>query len=114
MSNRVTIQIYGNRYNITTTEDPAYVYQLAGEIDKTVTDLMRNTTGISLNEAMVLVALSCLDGQKKSEQSADNLRRQITDYASEAAKARARLAEAERKEKEKDPNKKPESATGKE
>ncbi|MDR2932977.1 MAG: cell division protein ZapA [Oscillospiraceae bacterium] len=94
MSNKLTVQIYGNKYPITFQEDPSYVQQLAAEIDKTVTDLMRNSGRMSINDALVLTALNYLDACRKAEDGADNLRKQITAYVEDAAKARMELSEA--------------------
>ena len=93
MANKLAVTIYGNKYAITSTEDPAYVYTLAGEIDNLVTEMM-HAGGMSVNQALVLAALSYLDTAKKSEATVDNLRQHISDYADDAAKARMELAEA--------------------
>lgn len=96
MSNKLTIQIYGTRYSLTTTEDVDYVRQLGQEMDKMVSEMMKQP-GMSINQALILLALSYLDANKKSEEAADNLRRQITDYADSEAKIQAELAQAKRK-----------------
>jgi cell division protein ZapA len=93
--NRMTVQIYGGKYNITTTEDVAYVRGLAAELDGLVTNLM-NSGGASVDRALLLAALHYMDTARKSDEGADNLRRQITEYADEAAKARTELAEVRR------------------
>lgn len=95
MNTKLSVQIYGIKYAITSNEEPAYVRGLASEIDKTVTDLMRSG-GMSVNQAFLLACLNYLDGYKKSEEGADNLRRQIAEYAEDAAKSRAELAEAKK------------------
>jgi len=93
MNNRLTIEIYGTKYSITTSEASEYVEQLASEIDTALFDLMRRG-GISLNQALLLLGLQYLDAQKKSEESADHLRSQVAEYLDDAAKARMELAEA--------------------
>ena len=95
MSNRMTIQIYGSKYNIVTTEDKRYVQELASEIDRTVTELMQNN-GMSVNQALVLMALSSLDAGKTAEENADNLRRQVSEYAEEAGRMRMEIADLRR------------------
>lgn len=90
---KMTIQIGGVKYPITTAEDPAYVEELAKEMDKLARQLMGNSR-MSINEALVLMALSYLDAHKKSERSADHLRGQIAEYLEEAAKARMEAGEA--------------------
>ena len=96
MDNRLTIEIYGTRYSITTTEDPQYVKTLAGEIDTTLFELMRSGR-TSLNQALLLLCLQYLDSEKKSEQGADHLRSQVAEYLEDASKARTELAEAQLK-----------------
>ena len=93
MSNRLTIEIYGTRYSITTTEDTKYVQSLARELDKMLSGLM-NQNGISLNQAFMLMCMHYLDAIKKSEEGADHLRGQVSEYLKDAASARAELAAA--------------------
>ena len=93
MDNRLTIEIYGTKYSISTTEEAQYVGQLAGEIDKNLFELMRRG-GISLNQALLLLCLQYLDSSKKNDQSSDHLRSQVAEYLDDAAKARTELADA--------------------
>ena len=93
-SHKLTIYINGMRYPIKTQEDPAYVAELAREIDESTKKLV--AAGSTAGEAMVLLCLSYIDNWKKAEQSADNLRDQVTKYLDDAAKARSELAEANR------------------
>jgi cell division protein ZapA len=88
------IWIGANKYPITTQEEPAYVEELGSQIDKQVKHLMDNR--MSLSEALVLVSLNYLDMYQKSEEGADHLRSQISEYLEEAAKARSEAAEARR------------------
>lgn len=94
MNNKLSIQIYGTKYNLTTSENPTYVEKLGEEIDEVVTNLMRSGGVANVNEALVLAALSFIDSYKKADEGADNLRRQITEYAEDVAKARMELTEA--------------------
>ncbi|MDL2233663.1 cell division protein ZapA [Ruminococcaceae bacterium OttesenSCG-928-L11] len=90
--NKVTVQIYGVKYNLTTTEKVTYVEGLARDIDKTVHDLM-GIGGMSVTHALLLTALSAKDEARKIDEGTDNLRRQITEYADEMSKLRAELNE---------------------
>lgn len=94
--NKVTIQIKGMKYHITTKEDAAYVVGLAHKIDEAVHDLTQGTKSVSLNEALVLVAMSHLDAYEKAEKNADSLRAQIAEYLEDASKARLEASEARR------------------
>lgn len=96
--NKITIQIYGTKYPIVTQEDPSYVAGLAHTLDDLVRELMDQSQkqNMSVNQALVLIAMNYLDSYEKSEKSADNLRNQIAEYLEDAAKARMEAAEARR------------------
>ena len=93
-SHKLTIFINGMRYPIKTHEDPAYVAELAREIDEATKKMI--AAGSTASEAMILLCLSYIDSWKKAEQSADNLRDQVTKYLDDASKARSELADANR------------------
>ena len=93
MSNKLTIEIYGTRYSITSTEDEKYVQSLAQEIDEMLTHMMQQS-GISLNQAYLLLALHYLDSLKKGEQGVDHMREQVSEYLKDANTARDELAAA--------------------
>lgn len=95
-NNKLLIQINGVKYSITTAEEPGYVQDMGRQMDKSVRQLMGASPNMSLNEALVLIALSYLDAYKKEEQTADNLRNQIAEYLEDAAKARLEAGEAKR------------------
>ncbi len=96
MKNRVRIEINGSKYTIHTDEEEKYVYTLAAEVNQDIKDLMSRAEGVSLDEALIIAALSYLDSYHKSEQSADHVRTQLTEYLEEAATARIELDEAKR------------------
>ena len=95
MSSELIIEVYGTRYSIKSTEDPKYVQILAQEVNDMLTDMMQQK-GLSLNQALILMNLHYLDSLKKSEQSADHMRVQISEYLKDAATARAELADVQR------------------
>ncbi|MBP1577404.1 MAG: cell division protein ZapA [Oscillospiraceae bacterium] len=80
MTNRVKIEILGTAYTITSQEDEAYILQLAAEIDERANMLLSASPKLTPIAAMVLCALDYADSLKKSEETADHLRAQITDY----------------------------------
>ena len=96
MSNRLTIEVYGTRYSITTTEDPKHVQMLAWEINEKLSNMMRQE-GLSLNQAMLLMSLHYLNELKKSEESTDHMREQLSEYLKDAANAKEELAALRRK-----------------
>ena len=100
MLNRVKIEIMGTQYTVASPEDERYVVNLAEEMNEAIKQLMDSNTKLSLNSALVLCALSYADTLKKSEESADHIRAQLSDYLEDCAKARME-ADDYRRENEK-------------
>ena len=96
MANRVKLEICGASYALVTNESPEYVQSLGQELESAVRELMERNSRLSINEALVLCAVNCLDGYNKSERSADNMRTQLAEYLEDAAKARMELDDARR------------------
>ncbi len=96
MTNRVKIEILGAEYTIATPEEEEYVRRLAREIDAQVSQLLDSDSKLSPNAALILTALSYADSFYKSEQSADHMRSQLSDYLEDAARARIELDDAKR------------------
>lgn len=94
--NKIKIDIAGSKYVINSKEEPEYVKKLAQEIDRNVELLMDNCNNLSLNDAFVLTVLNYADNYKKSEQNADHLRSQLTDYLEDSARYRIESEEAKR------------------
>ena len=94
--NKVKIEINGARYSIATREDPEYVQKLAFEVDEQLKGLMENSPGMTLNDALVLTCLNFVDLYRKSEENADHIRRQLTEYIEDAARTRIALDDATR------------------
>jgi len=103
----VVITLGGVRYPLRTVEDPAYVEELAGEMD----DKLRKVMGdgnLSLSEALVVMCMEYFDAHKKAERNLDNMRLQVADYMEAVKLSDARLARAKeendklKKKKEKD------------
>ena len=96
MINRVKIEILGTAYTIATPESEEYVLSLAKEIDQQMKALIDADPKLSPNAALVLCTMGYADMFRKSEQAADNMRGQITDYLDDASRARAELDDARR------------------
>ena len=96
MTNRVKIEILGAEYTIATPEEEEYVRRLAREIDAQVSQLLDSDSKLSPNAALILTALSYADSFYKSEQSADHMRSQLSDYLEDAAKAKLAAEQARR------------------
>jgi cell division protein ZapA len=75
MINRVRIEILGAGYTIATPESEEYVRSLATELDEQVRQLMEADVKLSLNEALILCAISYADSYRKSEGSSDHMAR---------------------------------------
>lgn len=93
---KITVQIRGTKYPITTHEEPAYVAGLAHKLDEDLQELMRGPHSVSLNEALVLIAMNYIDAAEKSEKNTDSLRAQVAEYLEDASKARLEASEARR------------------
>lgn len=94
--NRIRIEVGSAKFVIATSEEEAYVQSLGQELDEQVQAILDASDRVTLNDALVLCALNYLDSYKKSEESADHMRSQLTDYLSDAARARLDLDEAKR------------------
>ncbi len=94
--NKVKIEICGSSYIITSTEEPAYVEELAQHLDGEVKELMASNPSMSINIALILCAMSYLDDMSKANFTADHLRSQIKEYLEDAARARTEADEQKR------------------
>ena len=81
MVNKVRVTIAGAPYAIATTDTENYITTLA-------TKLLDNNGNLSVTKAAVFCAMDYLDEYRKSAGSAENMRSQIQDYISDAAKAK--------------------------
>ena len=95
-ANRVRVLINGVHYTIATVEPEEYVQNLAQELDEQIKAILEKNPTISFNDVMVLCAINYMDAYKRSEENADRMRSQITEYLEDAAKARIELDEVKR------------------
>lgn len=94
--NKVRIEICGSRYVISSPEPPEYVKRLANEIEEKVKGIMDHNGSATLTDAYLLTLLSYADLYEKSEENADHIRSQLTEYLEDAARARIEADEAKR------------------
>ena len=83
MVNKVRVTIAGAPYAIATTDTENYITTLAKKLDDDITKLLDNNANLSVTKAA-----DYLDEYRKSAGSAENMRSQIQDYISDAAKAK--------------------------
>ena len=87
MVNKVRVNIAGTPYAIATTDSEKYIQSLAKKLDEDITKLLDENENLSVTKAAVFCAMDYLDEYRKSAGSAENMRSQIQDYISDAAKA---------------------------
>ena len=86
--NRIRLKIGGSSYTISTAEPEEYVSELAQKINRSIDGVLGHHPALSVNDALVLTLLDYADAKEKSERSTDHIREQLTEYMSDAAKAR--------------------------
>ena len=95
MANRVTVNICGEDYTLVAEENTAYMEQVAALVDKKMGEVIARAK-VSRSDAAVLAAVNLADELLKSEQAAENLRRQVKGYLDEAAQARGEISDLKR------------------
>ena len=95
MANRITVNICGEDYTLVAEENTAYMEQVASLVDKKMTEIIAGAK-VGRGDAAVLAAVNLADELLKSEQTAENLRRQLKEYLEEATKTKLELSEAKR------------------
>ena len=95
MANRVTVNICGEDYTLVAEENTAYMEQVAALVDKKMGEVIAGAK-VGRSDAAVLAAVNLADELLKSEQAAENLRRQIKDNLEEVNQLKMELSEAKR------------------
>lgn len=95
MANRITVSICGEDYTLVAEENTAYMEQVAGLVDSKMNEVITGAK-VGRNDAAVLAAVNLADDLLKSEQTAENLRRQVKEYLDEATQARNEISELKR------------------
>ena len=88
MMNRVKVVLCGKEYVLQTEDAPSYVYQLAKNLEKRISDITENNPRVSAHSAVMMVALSTMDELTKANNSVEVIRSQVKEYVDEAGKAR--------------------------
>lgn len=100
MNNSVRVCINGMHYNIATTEPEEYLHSIAKELDDQIRVFIEKNPSMSFNDVAVLCAINYSDAYRRSEENADRMRTQISEYLEDAARARIDLDEARQEIKE--------------
>ena len=88
MKQRVKVILCGKEYALQTEDAPSYVYQLAKNLEKRISDITENNPRVSAHSAVMMVALSTMDELTKANNSVEVIRSQVKEYVDEAGKAR--------------------------
>lgn len=91
MKNKVTVNIYGRSYPMTTDESPEYTEKLAETLNKRFAKLREQKSTLSIQDAAAIISLECLDELVKNKQTEQNIRTQISAYAEDASDSRAEI-----------------------
>ncbi|MDR3179050.1 MAG: cell division protein ZapA [Oscillospiraceae bacterium] len=96
MKTKVTLNICGLDYTISSDDDVNYVKAIADEVIQSIERIMKNNSKVSTAMAATLAALEYCDAAKKATIGADNLRAQIKSYLEDVAEAKSEIEEKKR------------------
>ena len=77
---KVTLNICGTDYVVTTDEAPGYMQELGAKVDARIRNIMNGHERTSLVMATVMTALVEADEAQKAVLAADNLRKQLKSF----------------------------------
>lgn len=95
MANRVVVGICGEEYTLVAEESPSYMQRVGSYVDRKMQEVI-DTARVGRVNAAVLTAVNIADELMKAQESAEQLRGQIKEYADEAGKARSEVSELKR------------------
>lgn len=93
--NKLEVKIQGRQYTIVASEPSEYIYKIASYVDKKITEISEMNSRLSMDMAAVLTAINISDEYFKSQQTEDNLRRQLLDYVDETHRAHEKIKQLE-------------------
>lgn len=96
MLNRVVVTIDGMEYTVVSEDGAESIRRSATLVDEQI-GAVKKAAAMSSLSAAILAAMNVADQYYKALDSADNLRRQVKEYAEENGKLRSELARANRK-----------------
>ena len=96
VTDRIRVEVLGSSYFITTTESEEYIRELEKKFNQEISTLLEMRPNIAFNDALVLIGLNIMDAYQKAENGAEHMRKQLSEYLSDAAKARTAVEDAHR------------------
>ena len=95
MANRVIVNICGDEYTLVAEESPSYMQRDGSYVDGKMQEVL-DTAKVGRVNAAVLTAINIADELMKAQETAEQLRGQIKEYADEAGKAHSEVSELKR------------------
>lgn len=95
MKNKVTVTVAGRTYTLTSTEDPAYITQVAERVNNEMLAL-QNATRASILDTAIMTAINLADDYQHAISSNEDLRRQLKEALDEKNRIDSQLSEAKR------------------
>ncbi len=95
--NKVKVLIDGAEYTLVTAETAEYVQRVAVRVDKKIKEIRQENPQLTNVMIAMLAAINLSDEYIKLEDAMDNLRKQVSDYASSEGKLLAALDERSQK-----------------
>lgn len=95
MANRVVVNICGDEYTLVAEESPSYMQRVGSYVDGKMQDII-DSARVGRVNAAVLTAVNIADELMKAQETAEQLRSQIKEYADEAGRAQSEVSELKR------------------
>lgn len=95
MANRVMMTICGEDYTLVAEESPSYMERVGNLVDSRLQEVLASGN-VSRTDAAILAAINIADELLKTQENAENLRRQIKTYVDEAVQAQNEVSELKR------------------
>lgn len=94
--NILKITVGGQIYNLVTNDKKGEAKELAADLDKKVTRLMKENAGCTYTQAVVLAALDYAQTAKQATDAEARLRSEVRAYLEDSAKAKTERDKANR------------------
>lgn len=88
MKTRVKVVLCGKEYILETEDSPSYVYQVAKNLERRISDITERDPRISPHSAVIMAAYTAMDELTKATSAVEVIRSQVKEYVDEAGKAR--------------------------